>query len=56
MNYACVYTVAVLLFALIYWYIRGKAVYTGPVTEAVADDLSESEIVSGENADKGPSA
>lgn len=56
MNYACVYTVAVLLFALIYWYIRGRAVYTGPIQEAVADELSESEIVTGEHAEKGPSA
>lgn len=56
MNYACVYTAAVLLFALVFWYIRGRAVYTGPVTEAVGDDLSESEIVAGENADKGTSA
>ncbi|OQD70401.1 hypothetical protein PENDEC_c024G02449 [Penicillium decumbens] len=56
MNYACVYLAAVLLFALIYWYIRGRAVYTGPVTEAIPDDLSESEIVATEKADKGPSA
>lgn len=56
MNYACVYLVAVLLFAMIYWYIRGRAVYTGPVTEAIADDISESEIVESEKTDKGPSA
>ncbi|KAJ5217988.1 uncharacterized protein N7498_000087 [Penicillium cinerascens] len=56
MNYACVYLVAVLLFALVYWYIRGRVVYNGPITEAVADDLSESEIVAAEKADKGPAA
>ncbi|KAJ5698803.1 hypothetical protein N7462_000808 [Penicillium macrosclerotiorum] len=56
MNYACVYLAAVLLFAMIYWYIRGRKVYTGPVTEAVADDLSESELVATEKTDKGPTA
>lgn len=56
MNYACVYLVAVLVFALVYWYIRGRVVYNGPVTEAIADDLSESEIVAAEKADKGPAA
>lgn len=56
MNYACVYLVAVLLCALIYWYVRGRAVYTGPVTEAIADDLSESEIVEGEKSAKGDAA
>jgi hypothetical protein len=56
MNYACVYTVAVLLFALVYWWIRGRVVYNGPVTEAIADDLSEREIVAAEKADKGPAA
>ncbi|KAJ5157858.1 uncharacterized protein N7482_008958 [Penicillium canariense] len=56
MNYACVYVVAVLLFALVYWYIRGRSVYTGPVTEAIADDLSESELVEGEKKADGPAA
>ncbi|KAJ5354974.1 uncharacterized protein N7496_012186 [Penicillium cataractarum] len=56
MNYACVYLVAVLLFAMIYWYIRGRAVYTGPVTEAISDDISESEIVESEKTAKGPAA
>lgn len=56
MNYACVYLVAVLVFALVYWYIRGRAVYTGPVTEAIAEDLSETEVVAAENSEKGPSA
>ncbi|GLI76004.1 polyamine transporter tpo5 [Penicillium ochrochloron] len=56
MNYACVYLVAVLLFALVYWYIRGRTVYTGPVTEAISDDISESEIVESEKAAKGPAA
>lgn len=56
MNYACVYLAALLGFAGIYWIIRGRALYTGPVTEAIADDLSESEIVATEKTDKGPSA
>ncbi|KAJ5592014.1 uncharacterized protein N7459_002383 [Penicillium hispanicum] len=56
MNYACVYLVAVLLFALIYWWIRGRVVYTGPVTEAVADDLSEEEIVTSAKKEKGTPA
>lgn len=56
MNYACVYLAALLLVAQGYWYIRGRAVYTGPVTEAIADDLSESEIVTAEKTDKGPAA
>lgn len=55
MNYACVYLVAVLVFALLYWYIRGRAVYTGPVTEAIADDLSETDVAT-ENFQKGPIA
>ncbi|KAJ6134695.1 hypothetical protein N7523_001017 [Penicillium sp. IBT 18751x] len=56
MNYACVYLAALLVFAGIYWLIRGRTVYTGPITEAIADDLSESEIVANEKTDKGPSA
>lgn len=56
MNYACVYLVAVLLFALVYWYIRGRKVYTGPITEAISDDISETEIVESEKAAKGPAA
>ncbi|KAJ5641312.1 hypothetical protein N7490_005312 [Penicillium lividum] len=56
MNYACVYLAAVLVFSTAYWYIRGKAVYTGPVTEAIADDLSEVEIVTEDKKkDHGPS-
>ncbi|KAJ5216277.1 uncharacterized protein N7498_002684 [Penicillium cinerascens] len=55
MNYASVYVVAVLLFALIYWYLDGRAVYTGPVTEAIADDVSEEDIVTDETKkDQGP--
>ncbi|GKZ31638.1 hypothetical protein AbraIFM66950_000305 [Aspergillus brasiliensis] len=43
MNYACVFLVFVLLFALVYWFISGKRFYHGPVTEAVvADSSSES--------------
>lgn len=56
MNYACVYLAAVLLFSLVYWFIRGKAVYTGPITEAIADDMSEEEVViNDKKKDHGPS-
>ncbi|KAJ5660542.1 hypothetical protein N7507_006993 [Penicillium longicatenatum] len=56
MNYACVYLAAVLLFSLLYWFIRGKAVYTGPVTEAIADEMSEEEVViNDKKTDRGPS-
>lgn len=56
MNYSSVYVAAVLLFALVYWYLRGKAVYTGPVTEAIADDLSEEAIITDDKKkDHGPS-
>ncbi|KAJ5625382.1 hypothetical protein N7510_001691 [Penicillium lagena] len=55
MNYACVFLMAVLFAALFYWVIRGRKVYTGPVTEAVADDLSESEQIVAEKTDKGVS-
>lgn len=55
MNYACVFLMAVLFAALFYWIIRGRKVYTGPVTEAVADDLSENEQIVAEKTDKGVS-
>ncbi|KAJ5732361.1 hypothetical protein N7493_003842 [Penicillium malachiteum] len=56
MNYSSVYVAAVLLFSLVYWYLRGKAVYTGPVTEAVADDLSEDGVLAEDKKkDHGPS-
>ncbi|RAK71155.1 amino acid transporter [Aspergillus fijiensis CBS 313.89] len=44
MNYACVFLVFVLLFALVYWYISGKKFYHGPITEGavVHDYLAES--------------
>lgn len=42
MNYACVFLVFVLLFALVYWFISGRRFYHGPITEAVvADSASE---------------
>ncbi|RAL06723.1 amino acid transporter [Aspergillus homomorphus CBS 101889] len=53
MNYACVFLVFVLLFALVYWYISGKRFYHGPVTEAVVGDyLSESNSTTQAKADK----
>ncbi|KAJ5900095.1 hypothetical protein N7495_004839 [Penicillium taxi] len=45
MNYSVVYLAGVILFSTSYWYMYGKAVYKGPVIEAFADDLAESEIV-----------
>lgn len=35
MNYACVFLVAILVFAAVYWYAYGKRVYTGPLIETV---------------------
>ncbi|PYH89547.1 amino acid transporter [Aspergillus ellipticus CBS 707.79] len=43
MNYCSVFLAAVLLFALIWWYISGKQNYSGPISDAVvADTFSES--------------
>lgn len=52
MNYACAFLMFILVSAEVYWYIRGRAVYTGPITEAVADELSESEVVTNETDKK----
>ena len=37
MNYAVVYIVAILLFATLYWVLRGKKHYTGPRIEVPKD-------------------
>lgn len=42
MNYACVFLVAILVAAAVFWYAGGRRYYTGPVIEAQAED-SESE-------------
>ncbi|RAH58757.1 amino acid transporter [Aspergillus piperis CBS 112811] len=53
MNYACVFLVFVLLFALVYWFISGKRFYHGPITEAVvADSASESNLPSDAKSNK----
>lgn len=46
MNYACAFLGVILICAMVYWYIRGRVFYTGPVTEAIAEDSqSDSEVV-----------
>jgi len=39
MNWSCVLWTAVVLFALIFWALHGKKVYTGPVVETNIDGL-----------------
>lgn len=42
MNYAVVYLGAILFFSMLYWFIRGKKYYTGPLIEAeVGEDSSQ---------------
>lgn len=38
MNYAIVYLVAILFFSMLYWVIRGKKHYTGPLIEAEVNE------------------
>lgn len=52
MNYACVFLAFILVVSQGYWYIRGRAVYTGPIAEAVADDLSGNEMLTAETEKK----
>lgn len=50
MNYACAFLGFILLAAMIYWYIRGRHFYNGPITEAIAEDSqSESDAVMSTN-------
>jgi hypothetical protein len=54
MNYASAFLVLVLLFALLYWYIRGRKFYHGPIVEAVAEDSqSDNGVMSNEKSEKG---
>lgn len=46
MNYASVFLVFILVCAGVFWYAGGRKHYTGPVVEAQADDVSESDRVS----------
>ena len=43
MNYAIVYLGAILFFSMLYWVVRGKKHYTGPLIESenVGDESSE---------------
>lgn len=38
MNYAAAFLGLIFFFATIYWYIRGKNFYTGPLVEAIVDE------------------
>lgn len=49
MNYAIVYLAGILAFALIYWFIRGRKVYTGPLVEA---DIHEDGSQEGRSSDE----
>jgi hypothetical protein len=54
MNYASAFLVLVLLFALLYWYLRGRKFYHGPIVEAVAEDSqSDSGVIGPEKSEKG---
>ena len=37
MNYAVVYLAGILVFALFWWFVRGKNFYTGPIVQASMD-------------------
>ena len=43
MNYAIVYLGGILFFALLYWFVRGKKFYTGPIIETEIDEGSMEE-------------
>lgn len=38
MNYAIVYLFGILFFSLLYWFVRGRKYYTGPLIEADIDE------------------
>ena len=43
MNYAVVYLGGILFFSMLYWFLRGRKFYTGPLIEAdVTDNASSS--------------
>ena len=52
MNYAIVFLAFILLCAMVWWYIRGKKVYTGPVVEAEVLDEEVDSSTSGMEQDK----
>ena len=42
MNYAIVYLGAILFFSMLYWVVRGRKFYTGPLIEAeIGEDMSQ---------------
>jgi hypothetical protein len=43
MNYAAAFLVLILLAAAVFWYAGGRRYYTGPVIEARAGEVSESD-------------
>lgn len=38
MNYAIAFLGLIAFFAMIYWYVRGRKFYTGPLVEAIVDE------------------
>ena len=52
MNYAVAFLGGILLFALIYWYARGKSFYTGPVVEADVVNGADVDSSSGSEHEK----
>jgi hypothetical protein len=43
MNYAVAFLGLILLASTVWWYASGKRYYTGPIVEAQAEDISESD-------------
>jgi len=44
MNYAIVYLAAILFFSMLYWVIRGKKHYKGPLIEAEVNELDSQSL------------
>ena len=53
MNYAIAFLGLIVFFAIIYWYIRGRKFYTGPLVEAIVDesDSQNSGVLGAERLD-----
>lgn len=49
MNYAVVFLAAILAFATVYWYIRGRSFYTGPLVETEVGDADSQSRSSEDN-------
>lgn len=52
MNYAIVYLAGILFIALLYWFVRGKRFYTGPLIEAEIADAESFDRSSEEEGEK----